>query len=77
MKAIKETFRSLGTTLIEPTKQSDHWNEEIVTNIKTTLKEVASAPTFVDALYQGMLGSREDGVYPGRAGRNSIQEVTD
>jgi hypothetical protein len=77
LKAVKEAFRSFGTVQIEPTKQADNWEEDIVVNIKKTLKDVASAPSFVDALYQGLLGSREDGVYPGRAGKNSIQEVSD
>ena len=36
------------------------------------LKAVAAAPSFVDALYAGLLGDKADGVYPGRAGKNSI-----
>ena len=40
--------------------------------IEKVLEAVAKKGNFVDALYQGLLGSREDGAYPGRAGRNTV-----
>ena len=77
LKAVQEAFRFLGTGHIEPTQQAQQWTQELIEDIRITLKSVSEAPSFVDALYQGLLGSKEDGVYPGRAGRNSIEEVTD
>jgi len=37
---------------------------------------VAAAPSFVDALYAGLLGDKEEGVYPGRGGKNSVVTAT-
>lgn len=31
--------------------------------------------SFVAALYDGILGSREDGAYPGRAGKDTIFKI--
>jgi hypothetical protein len=52
------------------------WTEQLISDINTTLKVVAAAPSFVEALYSGLLGNKEDGVYPGRAGKNSVITVT-
>ena len=77
LKAIEESFRVLGLSSINPGPMASVWKNELVEKINETLKDVAESPSFVDALYQGLLGSKEDGVYPGRAGRNSVEEVTD
>jgi len=39
-----------------------------------TLKEVAEKGDFVQSLYDGLLGNREEGAFPGRAGKNTVQE---
>lgn len=72
LDAIAETFRFFGQTRIEPSARAREWTEQLVEQIHATLKSVAEAPSFVDALYSGLLGNREDGVYPGRAGKNSV-----
>lgn len=72
LDGIAETFRFFGQTDIAPGPRVKHWTEELVEQINRTLKAVADAPSFVDALYAGLLGDREDGVYPGRAGKNSV-----
>lgn len=77
LKAIQESFRCLGNDSINPSPQAQIWQDQIVEGILDTLKQVHEAPSFVEALYQGILGSKEDGVYPGRAGRNTVEEVTD
>lgn len=40
--------------------------------IEQVLESVTKNGNFIDALYQGILGSKEDGAYPGRAGMNSV-----
>lgn len=77
LKAIQESFRSLGNGSISPSPQAHIWQDQIIDGILDTLKKVSESPSFVEALYQGILGSKEDGVYPGRAGRNTVEDVTD
>ncbi|MDW8307745.1 MAG: hypothetical protein RMK20_00065 [Verrucomicrobiales bacterium] len=72
LDGIAETFRFFGQTDIAPSARVKEWTEQLVEQINRTLKAVADAPSFVEALYGGLLGDREDGVYPGRAGRNSV-----
>ncbi len=72
LHGIEETFRFFGETDIAPGAHVKDWTDQLILQINQTLKAVAEAPSFVDALYAGMLGNKEDGVYPGRAGKNSI-----
>lgn len=72
LSAVKESFRFFGRTAFCPSDQALKWKDELKSNIKETLKQVASAPSFVDALYTGILGSKEDGAYPGRFGKNTV-----
>jgi methylmalonyl-CoA mutase cobalamin-binding subunit len=72
LRAIQEAFRFFGETDVQPTIKADKWQEEIVDGIKQTLKNAAESASFVDALYNGVFGDKNDGVYPGRAGKNSI-----
>ncbi len=71
LRSIEEAFRFFGQTDITPTAKADEWRDEIISGINDVLKSATEAPSFVDALYQGVFGDKADGVYPGRAGRNS------
>jgi len=73
LRSIEEALRFFGQTDIAPTARAREWMEAMVTGINETLKSVADAPSFVEALYAGLLGDKNDGVYPGRAGKNSLQ----
>lgn len=72
LRSIQEAMRFFGQTDVAPTAQADEWRDEMIGGINETLKAVAEAPSFVEALYGGLLGDKSDGVYPGRAGRNSV-----
>jgi len=72
LRAMEEAFRFFGETDVTPTAKAVEWQEEIMAGINRTLQAVSEAPSFVEALYQGILGNKADGVYPGRAGRNSV-----
>jgi hypothetical protein len=76
LHGIEETFRFFGESDILPGARVKDWTEQLISDINTTLKVVAAAPSFVEALYSGLLGNKEDGVYPGRAGKNSVITVT-
>jgi methylmalonyl-CoA mutase cobalamin-binding subunit len=77
LRSIQEAMRFFGQTDVAPTAKADAWRDEIIADINQVLKSVAEAPSFVEALYNGLLGDKNDGVYPGRAGKNSLQTVPD
>lgn len=72
LRAVGEVFRNLGATRIQPSPQAELWSQEIVEAIERVLREVLSRPSFVQALYDGVLGSKEEGAYPGRNGKGTI-----
>ncbi len=72
LRAVAEGFRFFGHTSIEPSAQARAWSEEIEAGIEKVLRQVARRGDFVRALYDGILGNREDGVYPGRNGKDTV-----
>ena len=72
LRAVGEALRFYGHTTIAQTKQMEIWRDEIVAGIDKILTEVVAKGDFVQALYDGVLGSREDGAYPGRNGRDTV-----
>ncbi|GAQ26149.1 hypothetical protein TSYNTROOL_03170 [Tepidanaerobacter syntrophicus] len=72
LRATQASFRFFGQSNIIPTDNAKKWAADIEEGIEKTLELVEKNGNFVDALYKGLLGSREDGAYPGRAGRNSV-----
>jgi Predicted cobalamin binding protein len=74
LRAVGEAMRFYGHTTFAQTKQMEIWRDEIVTGIDKILSDVIAKGDFVQALYDGVLGSREDGAYPGRNGRDTIIE---
>ncbi|MBS4031933.1 MAG: cobalamin-dependent protein [Clostridiales bacterium] len=75
LKAVKESFRFLGKAKIAPTEQAAQWSQEILSGIEKVLAQVAQEGDFAQSLYKGLLGTREDGAYPGRAGRGTVYKV--
>ncbi len=73
LQGVKEAFRFLGSATFAPTQQAFHWAEELEENIYLTLKKVAARGSLVDSLYEGLLGSKEDGAHPGRNGKNTVK----
>ncbi|MFZ5942860.1 MAG: cobalamin B12-binding domain-containing protein [Bacillota bacterium] len=74
LRGVQESFRFLGSAGVKATEKAQLWKEEIISGIAAVLKEVAAKGDFVQALYDGLLGTREEGAYPGRAGKNTVQE---
>ncbi len=67
-----EAFRFLGSARMQPTPKAEEWAEELTENILKVLKEVVKNGSFLDSLYQGILGSQKEGAYPGRNGRGTV-----
>jgi len=75
LRAVQETFRFLGKAEIKPTYKAREWSNELVSQIEKVLENVLRKGSFVAALYDGILGSKEDGAYPGRAGKDTIFKI--
>jgi methylmalonyl-CoA mutase cobalamin-binding domain/chain len=72
LRALAEGFRFFGSYQAKVSEQAVRWADELVLGIESVLKEVVRHGDFVKALYDGVLGSKEDGAYPGRGGRNTV-----
>lgn len=73
LRSVEEGLRFMGSAGIRPTEKADIWGKEITGGIEEVLEQVAKKGDFVQSLYDGLLGDREDGAYPGRAGKGSVQ----
>jgi len=74
LRGVEESFRFLGNAGIKPTEKAQIWQEEMVQGIEKVLSQVAEQGDFVQSLYDGVLGSKEEGAFPGRAGYNTVRE---
>ncbi|WP_028549115.1 cobalamin B12-binding domain-containing protein [Paenibacillus sp. UNC451MF] len=72
LRGVKEALRFLGHGHIAPTAAAQGMSEQLIEQIERVLEQVRSIG-FVDSLYRGVLGSTEEGAYPGRAGKGSVE----
>ena len=76
LRAVKEGFRFFGQTGILPGAKANMHAEQIIEGISGVLDKIIACGDIVEAMYQGLLGSREDGAYPGRAGKDTVQTLS-
>ncbi|MGE5542147.1 MAG: cobalamin B12-binding domain-containing protein [Bacillota bacterium] len=74
LTAVREGFRFFGRASITPTAKAEEWASGLVEGIAGVLQEVSRRGSFVAALYEGILGTREEGAYPGRSGRGTVRK---
>jgi len=72
LKAVEEVFRFFGHAEVKPTAKATEWTKELIAQIEKVLEDVLRKGSFVKSLYDGVLGSREDGAYPGRTGKDTV-----
>lgn len=72
LRATQEAFRFFGSARITPTARADEMAGRLVAGIEKVLQQILDTGCFVKAMYDGVLGSREDGAYPGRTGRGTV-----
>lgn len=72
LRAAQESLRFLGQARITPTEAARGYSRQMTENINKVLDEVIDCGDIVKALQQGILGSREEGAYPGRAGKDTV-----
>jgi len=73
LRATRELLRFFGTAEIQPTPRADALQAELHAGITATLTAIARRGDFVAAIYEGLLGSQEDGLYPGRTGKETVR----
>jgi hypothetical protein len=75
LRAVRDGFRFFGHGSIVPTKQADTFAQGIVHDIEQVLDQVIAKGDFVQAIHAGILGSREEGAYPGRIGKDTVSTI--
>jgi len=73
IRAVTDAFRFVGDAKFEPTKQAETFTEELIKNITDTLRAVDSVKDLTQAIYNGFLGNKEDGAYPGTFGHGTVR----
>ena len=72
LKATAAALRFFGESGISPTPRAKKIAEMLWEDIVRVLKQVDARGDFVASLYEGLLGNREDGAYPGRSGKGTV-----
>lgn len=75
IRATQDMLRFMGSSHFSPTPDAERMRERLHQDITDTLRNVANRKDFVASIYEGLLGDEDDGLYPGRAGRDTV--VTD
>jgi methylmalonyl-CoA mutase cobalamin-binding subunit len=74
LRAVKDSLRFQGNVKATLSPAAELIKEEIHEKIAETLSQFAQRGDFVASIYEGGLGSQEDGLYPGRVGRGTVRE---
>lgn len=72
IRAVTDAYRFVGNTSFASTGAADLFTEDLIKNIRTTLEAVAQQPHLPAAINAGLLGSKEDGAYPGTFGKGTV-----
>ncbi len=72
LRAVKDALRFVGNGAFLPTAECELIKEEIHSGIIDVLKTIAKRGDFVASIYEGLLGNEEDGLFPGRTGKDTI-----
>ena len=75
LRSVRDLLRFTGSTHFQATPQAQVLMQELREGIVNTLKKIAQRGDFVQSIYHGDLGSPEDGIYPGRVGQGTVQNL--
>ena len=73
LRAVRDQLRFQGSVKAAITPSIETIKEEIHDKITETLAAVAQRGDFTASIYEGLLGSQEDGLYPGRVGSGTVR----
>ncbi|MCR4416431.1 MAG: cobalamin-dependent protein [Ignavibacteria bacterium] len=74
INAVSDAFKFIGNSGFQPTPQAQEFTEDLIKKITNILKEVSQKENLPQAIYDGVLGNKEDGAYPGIFGRGTVKE---
>jgi hypothetical protein len=72
LRAVRDQLRFQGSIQAAITPQVESIKDEIHEEITAKLAEIADRGDFVASIYEGLMGSQEDGLYPGRVGSGTV-----
>jgi glutamate mutase epsilon subunit len=73
LKATAGALSFMGSSKFSPTGRSYEMALHMRAGIMEVLDRVLERGDFIESLYDGLFGDREDGAYPGRAGRDTVR----
>ena len=73
IRAVTDAFRFMGNAQIAPTRHAEAFTEDLIEQITDVLKEVNAKENLPQAINAGILGSEEDGAYPGTFGKGTVK----
>ncbi len=72
LRAVKDALRFVGNAAFQPTPKAEIIKEEIHQKIIEVLQTISKRGDFVASIYEGHLGNEEDGLFPGRTGKDTV-----
>jgi|GEM_PF-165944 len=72
IRATREMLRFFGSSQFRLTPVAVGLTARLHEDITAVLRKVAERGDFVAAIYEGLLGDRSDGLYPGRSGAHTV-----
>jgi methylmalonyl-CoA mutase cobalamin-binding subunit len=73
IRAVSDAFRFVGNSHFAPSRHAETYVEELVDKIVEVLQEVNRKANLPEAISMGLLGNEEDGAYPGKFGRGTVE----
>jgi hypothetical protein len=74
LRAVQDAFKFIGNSDISPTPDCEKYSSEMIEGIHKALSEVAKKDNLPQAIYDGLLGNKEeDGAYPGTFGKGTVR----
>jgi methylmalonyl-CoA mutase cobalamin-binding subunit len=74
LRGVREMLRFIGNTGFSSTARSQNLQANLQIDITKALEIIADRNDFVASIYEGLLGNTEDGLYPGRVGKDTIRK---
>ena len=75
LKSTAAALRFFGSTDMGATARASGYASELKEGILAVLRRIRDRQDFVASLYEGLLGDKNDGAYPGRAGKDTVREI--
>ncbi len=72
LRAVRDMLRFMGNCRFQATPRAALIQEQLRNEVIAVLEKVAQRGDFVAAIHEGLFGNQQDGLYPGRVGRDTV-----